>query len=292
ADAPGVAVVAGGGHDHYAGVPDPLDGNVDRVAAVAVDRIDGQRQVDDPGVEDVAGGGHEVEGGDEAHQVGGAVGAGDLDRDQVGIGRHALDRPIGGGAGTGDEAGDEGAVPVAVAVVGFAGQVDAACHLAGEVADRVDAGVDDGDADALARCAHVPRLGRPHNIGVDGTGHAAAFTVLTGERARPVGGDGRHSGSRLERGDRRGRQRRRETVDDWQFHVDVSVEAGDRLFHGPGGLGVGLDEDGDGRLCLGGGQPDGADEQHPSQGGNHRGDEQPGATDHSKTSQSRVKSVI
>src|SRR5436309_2190810 len=83
-----------------------------------------------------------------------------------------------GRPGTGDQAGDEGAVPVAVEVVPFRREVDAAHHLAGQVADGVDAGVDDGHADAVAGVALVPGLRRPDGVGVDGTGDAAALAVL------------------------------------------------------------------------------------------------------------------
>src|SRR5581483_4589413 len=172
----------GGGDDDDARVPHPLDGDVDRVVAIRPGRVDRQREVDDPGPEDVAGGGHPVEAGQDVHQVGRPVGAGALHGDEAGARRHTLDRPVGSGAGTGDEAGDEGAVAVAVDVVVLRREVDAADHLAGQVADRVDAGVDHGDPDAVPGVALVPCLGRPDGVGVDGAGPAAALAVLPGQR--------------------------------------------------------------------------------------------------------------
>src|SRR5205085_7901264 len=99
----------------------------------------------------------------------------DLHRDQTDARRHTLHPAVGGRPGTGDQAGDEGAVPVAVEVVAFRREVDTAHHLAGQVADGVDTGIDDGHADAVAGVALVPRLRRPHGLGVHGAGDAAGF---------------------------------------------------------------------------------------------------------------------
>src|SRR5581483_5129466 len=141
-----------------------------------------------------------VDGGDDLGDVDGATRVGDLDVEQSSVGGQAVVLTVPGSVAAGDDPGDVGSVAIVVDIgvlrlrLRVKGDVGAVDDLArhGESGDRGDAGVDNGDVDALAgrrRCS-----GRR---GVDGlcrarerTGVSARVPAAVSEVDGVVGSDG------------------------------------------------------------------------------------------------------
>ena len=160
--------------------------------------------------------------------VGGAARPGDLDRNEVGPGGDPAVGPVGGVAVAGQDPGHEGAVAERVGVgVAFVGEVDAALHPPGQVADLVDSGVDEGHGHARPR----PPLG-PEGVGPDhlrehraGVVHRRGVRGVRLHRQRTVGRDGPHAGIGRQGGQLRRRDAGRHTVDDRQGAHDPAAVA-------------------------------------------------------------------
>ena len=120
-------------------------------------------------------------------QVGVAGGVGDLHVDELRPGGHAPVRAIGGGPGTGDQSGHEGAVPVPVTRPGT-GQVDPAGDPAGEVGYVGDTGVHHGHGHAAALVTGGRQAqGRADRGGRAGTaGGGLGQVQLPGRRDDPL----------------------------------------------------------------------------------------------------------
>src|SRR5512132_1387335 len=175
----GGAVVAGRDDHGHAGRPGPLDRVVERVDPPVLGRVGAEAEVEHPDVVALLEGDHPLDGGQDVADVGGAVGPGDLHRQDPGAWRDALPLTAGAGAVAGDQPGDEGAVPVAVVAVELARQVLAGGGLAGEVVADLDqpagqvgqvggdAGVEHGHGDAAAGDPALPGGVGPDDRGVD-----------------------------------------------------------------------------------------------------------------------------
>ena len=118
--------------------------------------------------------------------VGGPALPGDLDRHEVGVGGDPPVAAGGGGAVAGEDPGHEGPVTEGVAVgVALVGEVDAVLHPAGQVADLVDPGVDEGHGHARPPKPVLPDAVGLHHL----RKHRARLVDGRGVRLRGVGLD-------------------------------------------------------------------------------------------------------
>ncbi len=133
---------------------------------------------------------HPVDAGDQVRREHRAIAAGHLDRHDARIGGDAAESGVAVVAG--DDAGEVGAVSEGVdarrrGIGCLGGEVDGDDDLVLQRGHRCDAGVDDGDVDALAGEARGPS-GRDVELGRDGGERAALIDRV---------GDGRHRGGAI-----------------------------------------------------------------------------------------------
>ena len=193
-----VSAVAGRRDDDDAGFPRLLDGEGQGVDPVPLRRVRAVGQVEDADVQAVviAVLDDPVDRRDDLRDVRPAVGRGDLDAHDVRVGSHpAVGRRgcsrVRGGEGavpTGDQAGHERSVAVGVEV-GQIGRLGLACRI--QSLDRGDAGVDQRDADPLARVTSGPPRLRARVVGREGHGVDIARRVVVA-RSDDGGREGRH----------------------------------------------------------------------------------------------------
>ncbi len=204
--------VAGGadGHSVVAGGDDEervvLRGEVLHRQGHRVEDI-GTRRVAEAHVDHVgAGFGGPLHAGDDPGVVADASVVEDFADDQVGCGGDAGVVAVGGGAGAGDDRGDVGAVSLWVGDVFVGDEADAVLDQVGEVGvGVVDAGVEDGDGDAVAVVAGFPGFGGADLGDAVGEGgvylavepelRAAAAAFRAGLTGAGIGGEGGPEGA-------------------------------------------------------------------------------------------------
>ncbi|CAA9334656.1 MAG: hypothetical protein AVDCRST_MAG16-1477 [uncultured Frankineae bacterium] len=229
----GAAVAGGDDHDDALG-PQALHGVVDRVDRRGLRRGDAPRQVQHADAVLLLVGGDPVHRLQDRRDVDDTVAPGDLDGDDVGSGGDTGVRTAGagggGGAVPGDQARHDGPVAVGVDQARLAREVRSVHQASLEVRQRRHAGVEDGDADALAVVAARPARHGLHRLG-EGRGGARLVPGVVHEATLAVGRHGPDLRGVGEAAQLRGGDDRRDAVHQRQCAQDPAARGPDRVGH-------------------------------------------------------------
>ena len=228
--------VARGDHDRDARGPGALDRCVERIDRVRLDRIRAEREVQHPDPVLAAVRDDPLDGGDHDRDVGGPVGAGHLDRDQLRAGGDAAPLAPRGTAVARDHPREMGAVPVLIVSCATRREVHTRDDAVAEVLVTGDARIDHRHRDAASvdparKLAQPDRL-PPHEAGVEdvvdiraGGGHLdACVDGESGDR----GVSGEHRQTIVRHG-------RREPADQGERTRDVATHREDPILGDAGG---------------------------------------------------------